>query len=881
MNWLKGAIFWFWNCIFWISGVSYIVWVANPNHDKSLGTFLLCLFLGITIYATSCIALRKETSKGLLTYFYCVEAPVFIIACYIASQVYKVTLGILFLLVTFLIAFFCIFQTLYREKKCFNKKIVHILRPVVVRHIILAMYNITLIAAIYILLVSVFYLPIVVYNFLDIIFGTGSIVGIIAAPFVIAFYSLFFPIPPVIVITYSKVWSEKFKKVKNKINQQAYANIAVVVVLWLCLFNVSSSQSQIPLRQLLASKPTTLSELTAFSDNYELVRKGLLEQYLYRNEVWSKRRVLQRIKASYVGYYHVSPKYAQIIQDAFNELTLPFRLQGKGDVIAGMEKEYEEIFDTPLIHGEREAVLRDFQRSYDRRFKRSAGLLSIDAKKVLVKEQRVSIKDHGYYADVKVFERYQNTTDRQQEISYYFSVPKGVVIRDVKMGMTEDEDLAFPCDIATRGAAQKVYSQVSRRRQDPALLEQVGAQQYRLRVFPIPENWRLVEGQANRGQLCLWMTIQTLRTSKGFALPKLLEKRNVYWDENQEFVYENKKIKRDRWLPEYATSQEKGDIEERTVFLPEGYSVTIRPKTSPTPSFNRIAVVLDTSYSMTQYIGAAFDKAMHGFKGIEKDVYYISTIPEATKQVSLKTAKPPLCYGSLSQSTMLNNFNKLRGNKRYDAVFLLTDKGSYTYAVSNEQLGEITEPVWMIHLGEQPVAYEDGVLDALHKNRGGAIYDTQLDMPTSEYVSIAEKRLNNIFQDDEYEFVVQESAVPSVKEEGAQQIAAHMVIEASSANKGLAQLDKLHGLAETYHIVSPYSSMLVLVNQWQKSMLRAAEKSKNRFNRQSENDEDFIEEPTLQSLSAVPEPHEWVLIIVGILLLFFLWRREKAMDNFR
>lgn len=880
MNWFQGTIFWLWNCLFWISGISYIVWVGNPNHDTSLGTFLLCLFLGITIYATSCIALRKETSKGLLTYFYCVEAPIFLVACYIAFQVHTVTLGILFLLITFLIAFFCIFQALYREKKCFNKKIVHFFSPVVMRHIILAMHNIMLIAAIYILLVSVFYLPIVVYNFLDIIVGTGSIFGVIFAPFVIIFYALFFPIPPFIVVTYSKVWSEKFKKVKNKINQQAYANIAVVVLLWLCLFNVSSSQSQMPLRQLLASKPTTVSELTAFSDNFELVRKGLLEQYLYKNEMWSERTSLQRLKASYVGYYHVSPEDAQILQDAFNELAAPFHLQGKEDVIADMEKEYEEIFDTPLVHAEREVVLRNLQRSYDERSRRSAGLLSIDAQKVLVTEQQISIKDHGYYADVKVFERYQNKTFRQQEISYYFSVPKGVVIRDVKMGVSEDEALAFPCDIASRGAAQKVYSQEKRRRQDPALLEQVGAQQYRLRVFPIPETWRQVEGQANRGELCLWMTIQTLRTSKGFALPKLLEKRNVYWDENQEFVFENKKIKRNRWLPEYATSQENGDIEERTVFLPEGYAVTIRPKTLLTPSFNRIAVVLDTSYSMTQYMGAAFDKALHGFKGIQKDVYCISAIPEATKQISLKTAKPPLCYGRLSQSTMLNSFNKLRGNKQYDAVFLLTDKGSYTYAVSNEQLGEISEPVWMIHLGEQPVAYEDGVLDALHKNRGGAIYDTQLDMPTSEYVSIAEKRLNNIFQDNEYEFVVQESATPSVKEEGAQQIAAHMVIEASSANKGLAQLDELHELAQTYHIVSPYSSMLVLVNQWQKSMLRAAEKSKDRFTRQSQKDEDFIEEPTLQSLSAVPEPHEWVLIIVGILLLFFFWRREKAMSNF-
>ncbi len=78
---------------------------------------------------------------------------------------------------------------------------------------------------------------------------------------------------------------------------------------------------------------------------------------------------------------------------------------------------------------------------------------------------------------------FHNTTDQNQEVIMNFEAPSDIsVVSDLKLGL----DLQFQGQVASRGAARKVYEDSLRINKDPALIEKVGISTYNLRVFPIP-----------------------------------------------------------------------------------------------------------------------------------------------------------------------------------------------------------------------------------------------------------------------------------------------------------------------------------------------------------------------------------------------------------
>jgi len=89
--------------------------------------------------------------------------------------------------------------------------------------------------------------------------------------------------------------------------------------------------------------------------------------------------------------------------------------------------------------------------------------------------------------------------------------------------------------------------------------------------------------------------------------------------------------------------------------------------------------------------------------------------------------------------------------------------------------------------------------------------------------------------------------------------------------KQIAQLDAIHAIAKTYKIVTPYSSMIVLVNDEQRKALKIAEAQKDRFNRKVE---DGKEQPNNPLNVSIPEPS----MIVGLvaIALFLISRRQRG-----
>ena len=91
--------------------------------------------------------------------------------------------------------------------------------------------------------------------------------------------------------------------------------------------------------------------------------------------------------------------------------------------------------------------------------------------------------------------------------SYLPKLPALRPITGLWLGASSEIAEADRFVVAPRGAAQQVYRAQVQRRIDPALLEQVGPEQYRLRAFPIlpPER-----GTAKKSMDCQWHPGQPL-----------------------------------------------------------------------------------------------------------------------------------------------------------------------------------------------------------------------------------------------------------------------------------------------------------------------------------------------------------------------------------
>jgi hypothetical protein len=82
--------------------------------------------------------------------------------------------------------------------------------------------------------------------------------------------------------------------------------------------------------------------------------------------------------------------------------------------------------------------------------------------------------------------------------------------------------------------------------------------------------------------------------------------------------------------------------------------------------------------------------------------------------------------------------------------------------------------------------------------------------------------------------------------------------------KQLTMLDHLHEIAIQNSIVTPYSSMIVLVNWQQENLLKQLEKQGDRFEREVEEVGDTVPQA---AVTGVPEPHEWLLLGLAAAML--------------
>ncbi|HZY87648.1 MAG TPA: VIT domain-containing protein, partial [Gemmataceae bacterium] len=96
---------------------------------------------------------------------------------------------------------------------------------------------------------------------------------------------------------------------------------------------------------------------------------------------------------------------------------------------------------------------------------------------------RVTVNIDDQVARTRVEQTFRNHTDRALEATYVFPVPKGAGVDQLHMWVNGKQTKG---ELVEADKARQIYTSIVRRTQDPALLEYMGNNLLRLRVFPIP-----------------------------------------------------------------------------------------------------------------------------------------------------------------------------------------------------------------------------------------------------------------------------------------------------------------------------------------------------------------------------------------------------------
>lgn len=823
---------------------------------------------------------NPKSNFSLMRFFYGVEAPLIWLCFLRLFWLRELTPATGFMFVTAVVCVISFTYELIKPDSSYAPKLAWFQ---------MATHSLMLLIGLYVGMLCLFYaLPAIwvagaAFPFMLIVFPIYmGLVALITMPFGLA-------------IAYIEAWRAKMRSFAAIYgSKQARLTTATVVIGWICLFTTLQTQPQIEAFALL-NRPASDANRQELLQKSDKIRAGLLNAYLWRYRYPSNTENSNLIGDMYASIFHASAQSMSLWQNAYNFVTAPFLYIGSAKDSEEAAYAYAKFFDVPILRAEKHAIQTAMQATSDRD-EAKAGLLTVNQKKVLLVKQEVSVKEKGDWADVEIHEVYANRTFEQQEVFYYFSLPESAVFTGLWLGETENRATSYPFSVSPRGAAQKVYNNEVRKRVDPALLEQVGPRNYRLRVFPIAARSSTDRTLRSPQSMHLWMTYKVMQQPDGWALPQLSERRNIFWDNQTKRVYNGKSIQTaiadDQWFPATLPAQQNFSPKTHQFFLSSGSN---SQEIIATPFQNRVlkplqgkkfAVIVDSSYSMKSHIKELFSSLQWLQTQVSKendiDIYLSTSEGGTPKRVDNPNdfnLDRITFFGLLSPQEILQQFTQLSNGKNYDAAIAITDDGSYEVTDETKTTQSISAPLWMVHLGNFPVAYDDSTLAAIQKRNGGVAASVQDAL--ARIMAIANQPTSTVSVTDGY--VWSEANAQSQLSEADrefQPLAARQLVLSLSRRldkNSLPQLDAIHAIAKQSKIVTPYSSMIVLVNERQKQALKAAEQNSDRFNRTVEDNQ--LPQPSNNSfVSGVPEPAEWLLIAIAIASLLgmaIVQRRRK------
>ena len=698
---------------------------------------------------------------------------------------------------------------------------------------------------------------------------------------------------------------------------------AVIAVVCAAAFVVTNRQPQKLAFDLLEAPPTSLEQAAALRQREKDLRMGLLNAYLAPFRYISAMGEVRHISDLYEQVFRLPLKSARSVQNLYENVARPLlydpvhpqkTLNRQDNTALTQEPQeaaqlYQRYFDKTIVEGERHTIVNAVRSTWSRD-QAEAAWQAVDEREVYLVRQEVTIQEHNDWADVELYEVYQNKTYQQQEVIYYFNLPESAVITGLWLGNSPDRDKRFVYQVAPRGAAQTIYRNETHIQRDPALVEQIGPRQYRLRAFPVPPATINYDGTGAVGTpkpaqpLYLWLTYQVLADGDTWPMPHLAVRRNVYWDPKTVRLVNGAQMKTtaEAWLPDALSAVQPVSPGAHRVDLEGGDTVLVVPASQTSlpafPANLRLAVVLDRSYSMSAH-ASQVSLALGQLQGIYEagaavDIYQTASPyrGESPTLISLRTLdRQAIIYqGGHNPAELLAQFESLRANRTYDAVLVLTDGTGYELGANPVQVPIPDAPVWMVHLGgDIPLGYDDQTLQAIQASGGGVVGDldqalTRLSMALTPGTAgvqgdMVDGYLWSVLSTSQADAAASGVLVHNAEDGFAALAARRLILAEIQRQRGtlseLDTLDRLHALAQKYSLLTPYSSLIVLVNEQQKQQLKEEEAKTDRFQREVEAVGETTP-PQPVPLTGVPEPEEWLLLGASLLVLVWYTASQRA-----
>ena len=702
-----------------------------------------------------------------------------------------------------------------------------------------------------------------------------------------------------------------------------------------------------------------------------IIKNRLVDTYLahYRYLTASGMTLLQQ---AYQNQLKLEQPTAKRLQNWFTVVAFPFVYTGRFEEDVKKAGEYyQNIFDEPIQLAENKKVSNTLASSFSFSTDQlKSSVLDREDKDVHLVQRIVSAQPDStrQFATVTIEEEYENTTNSEQEILYIFSLPQDSVMTDLKLGadlQLSKEQLeianafqtiptpssalgqlhspspvpsAIPQpiehkdqgEIAAKGAANQTFENQYRRKIDPAILEQVGPVQYKLRIYPVPvkeENMtdrqreRLREPVKNQK---IRYSYVTALDAKGYAaLPKITETRNVFSDSKTTFTRKasgeqpNKLTDQSQSIPVISrSSQECGSQVAQltnnfrlTVYVPHTVNPWIKNENINFDCQNqfkgaeqalknkRIAILADSSHSMGVKDWKSYlNKEVPLYDLLDTntvDLYYFNDLVSQPVNLNQQRNNPKawsqIAFGKTDR---LHVLKQVEG--KYDLVLMFTDGSEADTPGSPNFVPSIAQPIYMINKDGKIPKLTDNLTYYLQANESRVVSSGREALQNFVVYQAVKKNIRNAF------ILVGESGTwislpasnaQTLSDLSAQsvpsgdpiaKVAIHRQIEsemrevANTLNQ-LTVLDVLNRTAQQSGIVTPFSSFIVLTTPEQREQLKQASLRDGRYVVNYDLGEEQLIEPTAGGLlgtSAVPEPHEWALFLTGFGLVLFLGRHR-------
>jgi putative PEP-CTERM system integral membrane protein len=533
-RWIVGIIFWGYNLLYiFIFAIFTANWLKTYEFRKSIidqiqkGDSFRIFFLlvaalvpFITIYSAVKLIGNKSGEK-LGTLFFFFELPVVIVCLIIAGMFTTMTPAIWFfsLMVIAAIPVILVRVLNIEIKKLPLQRSLLVLRE----YVLITLLYLTLLFSFVVPVILGFLLKEIFSYFQNSVFNIGPyrnfnpmefIVTLTLGGLLILIILALTAIPYILSVDILKV----FLKAKNTLeNYQGKLTtnrlVAIIAAVWVVLFALCSYQ---PNADRYLEKLEKIKDFTTFEERASVVK----ELVPHEGEIKRAFEDITNIRSRYLmaksdNYFKDAYTYigfgnfaSEMIQQAFTTIAYPLVYQGSLDRNQEAYNNFEYVFGKTLTQNQ--YYYDYYQPTYE-------------YKAVNLVGRTISAKTdyNNLLATITFEEEYKNTTYQNQEVIYEFSLPADSVVTELKLGA----DLEFGGVIAPKNAATQTYEAELRRRRDPALLEQTGPNQYRLRVFPIPplSDMTTLNGRDQKVQF----KYVTSLTQSGYPLPVFSKKQNL------------------------------------------------------------------------------------------------------------------------------------------------------------------------------------------------------------------------------------------------------------------------------------------------------------------------------------------------------------------